>query len=74
MEPSVFSREGYRKYTTPMKVLFWFVCLLVVCLPVLLVFDLFSVFDVMPWQIAAYVLMIWLIIILYTKDQKLIKK
>ena len=73
-EPSVFSREGYRQYTTPMKVLLWVVCLLVVCQPVLLVFDFFSVFDVVPWQIAGYVLMIWLIMILYAEGQKLVKK
>jgi len=69
-EPRVFSREGYKRYTTPMKVLFWAVCLLVACQPVLLVLNFFSVFNVLPWQIAAYVLMILFIVILFNEARK----
>ncbi len=69
-EPNVFSRQGYKKFTPPMKVLFWVVCLLIVCQPVLLILDFFSVFYVLPWQIAIYVLMILLIVILFEEARK----
>ncbi len=73
-EPRVFSREGYKKYTTPMKVLFWAVCVLVVCQPVLLVLNFYSVFNVIPWQIAAYVLMILFIVTLFEEARKVNRK
>ena len=74
MEPRVFSRQGYIKYTTPMKVLFWAVCVLVVCQPVLLVLNFYSVFNVIPWQIAAYVLMILFIVTLFEEARKVNRK
>ena len=70
MAPRVFSRQVYKRYTTPMKVLFWVACLLIVCQPVLLILDFFSVFYVLPWQIAFYVLMILLIVILFEEAGK----
>src|ERR1035437_3716921 len=47
-EQRIFSRQGYKKYTTLMKVMFWVACSLVVCDIALLILDFFATFNVVP--------------------------
>jgi len=73
-EQRIFSRQGYKKYTTLMKVMFWVACSLVVCDIVLLILDFFTAFNVIPLLISSYIIMVLLIYCIFTKGRAINNK